>query len=315
MTGIREKHLVFLGGGTGLSVLLKGVKCYTDQITAIVTVSDDGGSSGILRQELGIVAPGDVRNCLVALAETETLMEQLFQHRFNYGDTLQGHSLGNLLLAGMTEITGDFASAIKKISQVLAVRGKVLPSTLNNVHLGAIMTDKSVIYGETAIRECEQKIEKLFLVPEKCSAVKDAIDSIYEADVVVLGPGSLYSSLIPNLLVEDIREAVTQTAGKRVYVSNIMTEKGETDQYTAADHVRTLNSYLQTNCIDYVIVNQAPIDPTRLSRYEMESAQPVDPCIEELKGMGIEVLAGDLLSHSPLAWHDSQRLAHLIMSI
>jgi uncharacterized cofD-like protein len=310
-----EKRMVFMGGGTGLSVLLKGIKRYTDQITAIVTVSDDGGSSGILRQELGILATGDIRSCLVALAETEPLMEQLFRHRFSYGNTIQGHSLGNLLLAAMTEITGDFSSAIQNISQVLAVRGKVLPSTLDNVHLGAIMADQSLVYGETAIREHDQAIARIFLVPEDCSPVPEALDSIRQADVIVIGPGSLYTSILPNLLVEDIRRALAAAAGKKVYISNIMTERGETDHFTAADHVRALHRYVRSDFIQYVVVNEASVDKTRLSRYRLESAVPVDPSVAELQAMGIRVLAQDLLSDSELAWHDSDKLARLIMTI
>jgi uncharacterized cofD-like protein len=310
-----QKRLVFIGGGTGLSVLLKGVKKYTNQITAIVTVSDDGGSSGILRQELGILATGDIRNCLVALAETESLMEQLFRHRFSYGSTMQGHSLGNLLLAGMTEITGDFASAIRKISEVLAIRGKVLPSTVDNVHLGAIMEDKSLVYGETAIREQAGKIEQVFLVPGNCAPVPEALDSIRRADVIVLGPGSLYTSILPNLLVGDLKRALIAAPGKKAYICNIMTEHGETDCFTAADHVRALYRYVGEGFLQSVVVNLAPVDTSRRARYQLEAAQPVDPCVEELTRMGLEVKAEDLLAPSSLAWHDSDKLARLILEL
>jgi uncharacterized cofD-like protein len=310
-----EKQMVFIGGGTGLSVLLKGIKQYPAQITAIVTVSDDGGSSGILRQELGIPATGDIRSCLVALAETEPLMEQLFRHRFYYGDTIQGHSLGNLLLAAMTEITGDFASAIQKISQVLAVRGQVLPSTLDNVHLGAIMADKALVHGETAIREYGGRIEKVFLVPGDCRPVPEALASIRQADVIVMGPGSLYTSILPNLLVEDIRQALIAAPAKKVYISNIMTEHGETDHFTAADHVRTLHQYVGDGFIQYAVVNRTAIDSSRLSRYRLEAAVPVVPDWEGLQALGVRVIAEDLLSGSELAWHDSDKLARLIMNI
>ncbi|HBK54103.1 MAG TPA: hypothetical protein DDZ44_09225, partial [Syntrophomonas wolfei] len=196
----KEAKVVVIGGGTGLSVLLKGLKNYTSRLTAVVTVSDDGGSSGRLRAEMGVLPPGDIRNCLVALAETETLMDKVFQHRFNHPGSLKGHNLGNLLLVALTEIAGDFISAIQEVSKVLKVRGRVLPATLEHVALGARMKDGMLIYGETSIRNYGGEIESLFLVPEKCLPVPDALEAIMEADIIVLGPGSLYSSIIPNLL-------------------------------------------------------------------------------------------------------------------
>ena len=221
-----EPRIVVIGGGTGLSVMLKGLKKYTSNLTAVVTVTDDGGSSGRLRSELGVLPPGDIRNCLVALAETETLMDKVFQHRFNAGDGLQGHNLGNLLLVALTDIAGDFVSAIREVSKVLKVRGQVLPATLEYVTLGATMRDGTTVIGETSIRRHDQKIERVFLVPEQCMPVPETLEAIWQADAIILGPGSLYTSIIPNLLVHGVVSAIEQSNAVTCYVSNIMTEKG-----------------------------------------------------------------------------------------
>lgn len=282
-------------------------------MTAVVTVSDDGGSSGRLRAEMGVLPPGDIRNCLVALAETETLMDQVFQHRFGQGNGLQGHNLGNLLLVAMTEIAGDFVSAIKEVSKVLKVRGKVMPSTLEHVALGAHMADGATVYGETAIRSYGQRIEKLFLVPELCLPVPETIDAIMEADAVVIGPGSLYTSIIPNLLVQGVPEAIGDSRARTFYVSNIMTESGETDDYEALDHLRVIYDYLKAP-LDYVVVNSGSLDETRLKSYQQEKARPVTPVRQEdLKAWGSAVIEEDLISDSTLAWHDSDKLARAIL--
>jgi uncharacterized cofD-like protein len=304
---------VVIGGGTGLAVLLKGLKQYTSQLTAVVTVSDDGGSSGRLRAEMGVLPPGDIRSCLVALAETETLMDQVFQHRFGQGNGLQGHNLGNLLLVAMTEIAGDFVSAIKEVSKVLKVRGKVMPSTLEHVALGAHMSDGTTVYGETSIRSYGQRIEKLFLVPELCLPVPETIDAIMEADAVVIGPGSLYTSIIPNLLVQGVPEAIGQSPARTFYVSNIMTESGETDDYEAMDHLRVIYDYLKAP-LDYVVVNSGSLDEARLKNYQQEKARPVTPVQrEDLKAWGTAVIEENLISDSALAWHDSDKLARAIL--
>lgn len=307
-----EPGIVVIGGGTGLSVLLKGLKRYTSRLTAVVTVSDDGGSSGRLRTELGVLPPGDVRNCLVALAETETLMDRVFQHRFRQEGSLQGHNLGNLLLAAMTEITGDFISAIREVSKVLAVRGKVVPATLEAVTLGAIMADGTRVTGETAIRACGEKIQEVFLVPE-CHPVPETLEAIKEADAIIIGPGSLYTSIIPNLLVKGISEAIALSPAVKFYVSNIMTEKGETDDFTAADHLEAIIRHSGWSLIEYAIINCGKIDGYRLRRYQEEKAIPVKPARETIAQMGIKLIERDLVSHTDVAWHDAGKLAKVIM--
>ncbi|MGI5911563.1 MAG: gluconeogenesis factor YvcK family protein [Syntrophomonadaceae bacterium] len=307
-----EPGIVVIGGGTGLSVLLKGLKKYTSRLTAVVTVSDDGGSSGRLRTELGVLPPGDVRNCLVALAETETLMDRVFQHRFRQEGSLQGHNLGNLLLAAMTEITGDFISAIREVSKVLAVRGKVVPATLEAVTLGAIMADGTRVTGETAIRACGEKIQEVFLVPE-CHPVPETLEAIKEADAIIIGPGSLYTSIIPNLLVKGISEAIALSPAVKFYVSNIMTEKGETDDFTAADHLEAIIRHSGWSLIEYAIINCGKIDGYRLRRYQEEKAIPVKPARETIAQMGIKLIERDLVSHTDVAWHDAGKLAKVIM--
>lgn len=309
-----DHKIVVIGGGTGLSVLLKGLKRYTSQLTAVVTVSDDGGSSGRLRAELGVLPPGDIRNCLVALAETETLMDKVFQHRFSQGNGLQGHNLGNLLLVAMTDIAGDFVSAIKEVSKVLKVRGKVIPATLEHVVLGAQMADGSIVFGETAIRSHNQPIRKLFLAPETCLPVPETIDAIMEADAIVIGPGSLYTSIVPNLLVEGIPEAIKSSSAKVFYVSNIMTECGETDDYHALDHVSIIQDYLGEGVLDYIVLNNGPIDEMRLLSYQMEHANPVVLTNrKDLENWGITIIEENLLSNSTWAWHDSDKLARVII--
>lgn len=309
---LTEPKVVVIGGGTGLAVLLKGLKQYTSQLTAVVTVTDDGGSSGRLRAELGVLPPGDIRNCLVALAETETLMDKVFQHRFSQEGSLQGHNLGNLLLVAMSEITGDFVSAIKEVSKVLKVRGNVIPSTLEQVVLGAVMKDGVTVFGETSIREYGEPIELLYLVPESCAPVPATLEAIMEADAIVVGPGSLFTSIIPNLLVNGVVEAIRQSPALTFYVCNIMTENGETDNYTAADHISVITSHIGDQIFDYVVVNNGFIDQERLDRYLQERAVPVAPSVEELKQMGVEVIAADLVSDTEVAWHDPDKLAKVI---
>ena len=310
-----ELKIVVVGGGTGLSVLLKGLKQYTDQLTAIVTVSDDGGSSGRLKTELGILPPGDIRNCLVALAETETLMDKVFQHRFKQGEGITGHNLGNLLMVAMTEITGDFVSAIKEVSKVLAVRGQVIPATLESVNLGAEMSDGTVVIGETAIRRYSRSIARLFLIPEKCLPIQASIDAIMAADAIIIGPGSLYTSIIPNLLVEGVSEAMLRSPAVKIYVSNIMTEQGETDDFTAFDHIKTILQYAGQPIIDYAILNTGLIGELRLQRYQQERAIPVDASCQQIRAMGIKTITEDLVAKDDLAWHDTHKLAQTIINI
>jgi len=308
-----EPRIVVVGGGTGLSVLLKGLKRYTSQLTAIVTVTDDGGSSGRLRAEMGVLPPGDIRSCLVALAETETLMNAIFQHRFQQGGSLQGHNLGNLLLVAMSEISGDFVSAIREVSKVLAVRGKVLPATLEPVVLAASMEDGHSVIGETRIRDYEGQIRKISLIPDNCQPVPETLEAIQEAHAIVLGPGSLYTSIIPNLLVSGVADCIEQSGAPVFYVSNIMTEKGETDNFSAGDHLRVINQHLQRQLIDYLIINSGMIDEHRLSRYREEEAVPVRINEEDIAQMGLKVLQRDLVSDNEVAWHDPDKLARTIL--
>jgi uncharacterized cofD-like protein len=310
-----EPRIVVIGGGTGLSVMLKGLKKYTSNLTAVVTVTDDGGSSGRLRSELGVLPPGDIRNCLVALAETETLMDKVFQHRFNAGDGLQGHNLGNLLLVALTDIAGDFVSAIREVSKALKVRGQVLPATLEYVTLGATMRDGTTVIGETSIRRHDQKIERVFLVPEQCMPVPETLEAIWQADAIILGPGSLYTSIIPNLLVHGVVSAIEQSNAVTCYVSNIMTEKGETDDYSAADHLRVILEHLGKQIIDYVIVNSGSIDEERLKRYRQEDARPVRTASNEIRAMGMRLIEEDLVSDTDVAWHEPDKLAQVIIDI
>ncbi|MDO4540784.1 MAG: uridine diphosphate-N-acetylglucosamine-binding protein YvcK [Syntrophomonadaceae bacterium] len=309
------QRIVVIGGGTGLAVLLKGLKKYDADITAIVTVSDDGGSSGRLRSDMGMLPPGDIRNCLVALAETENLMDQVFQYRFRHGEGIEGHNLGNLLLAALTDISGGFVSAIEEVSRVLAVRGRVLPSTLEMVELHANMRDGATVSGETAIRSYPSPIEQIRLLPEDCRPVPASLKAIEQADIIVLGPGSLYTSIIPNLLVHGVSDAIIKSSALKIFVSNIMTEKGETDEFDALQHLQVIQSYASKPFIDCVIVNSGGIDGERLDRYQREEARPVRQNIEELRVLGVRVLDRDLVSADEVAWHDSDKLAALIMEL
>ena len=311
----RNQKVVVIGGGTGLAVLLKGLKKYDLDITAIVTVSDDGGSSGRLRSDMGMLPPGDIRNCLVALADTESLMDRVFQYRFRHGEGIEGHNLGNLLIAALTEISGGFVSAIEEVSRVLKVRGRVLPATLESIELQARMVDGSIINGETAIRAHPAGIDQITLLPEKCMPVPASLRAIKQADYIILGPGSLYTSIIPNLLVRGVSEAIIETSATKIYVNNIMTEKGETDDFDTLQHLQVIQQYIAQPFIDYVIVNSGGIDNERLLRYWQEEARPVRQNVEELCRLGFKVLARDLVAQDRVAWHDSEKLASAIMEI
>ncbi|MGI6143562.1 MAG: gluconeogenesis factor YvcK family protein [bacterium] len=317
----RRRHLgkgpkiVTLGGGTGLSVLLRGLKEYTGNITAIVTVTDTGGSSGRLREELGILPPGDIRNCLVALADTEPLMESLFQHRFQTGEGLAGHNLGNLFLAGLTEILGDFSAAVRQASRVLAVQGQVLPSTLENVTLQAELATGETVIGETNITSRGGRIRHLSLKPEKPHPVLEAVEAIKEADAIVLGPGSLYTSVLPNLLVEELAEAIRLSRAPCIYVCNVMTQWGETDGYTAADHLQALQDHVAAGLVDYIIVNTEAVPPRLLARYREEKAYPVRVDLERLQKLGVKIIRGNFISYTNFVRHDPVRLARAIMKL
>lgn len=306
-----------IGGGTGLSTLLRGIKEYTENLTAIVTVADDGGSSGRLRKEMGILPPGDIRNCLVALADAEPLMQRLFQYRFGENDPpeLAGHSFGNLFIAAMCSITGDFEVAVKESSRVLAVRGRVLPSTLDDVVLCAELDDGSVVRGESFIPRCGRAIRRVFLEPADAKALSEAVEAIEDADMIILGPGSLFTSVIPNLLVRGITEAIRESPATKAYVCNVMTQPGETDGYTASDHVRAILEHVGDGVIDYVIVNQGEVPRSLQERYRMEGSFPVVPDVERLSSLGIEFIGGDFVSENNLARHDPAKLARSVMEL
>ena len=312
----RGPSVVVIGGGTGLSTLLRGLKVRSSNLTAIVTVADDGGSSGRLRQDLGIVPPGDLRSCLVALADTEPLMEKLFQYRFAGEGDLAGHSFGNLFSAAMTQVVGgDIEQALQQSSKVLAVRGHVLPSANCSVRLSAEMDDGSIVHGESTIPLSGKSIRRVMIEPADVSAVKAAVEAILEADAVVLGPGSLYTSVLPNLLVKEIAAAIKQTKALRMYVCNVMTQPGETDHYTASDHVRALFDHGGQGIVDYVLVNVEEIASCLLDHYAREGACPVKADIDELEQMGVTVIPAQLVNESNWVRHDPERLARVIFSM
>ncbi len=312
-----NKKITVIGGGTGLSTLLRGLKRYTDDITAIVTVGDDGGGSGILRKDLGILPPGDIRNCILALADTEPLMEKLLQFRFTEGN-LKGQNFGNLFLAAMTGISNNnFMEAIKRMSDVLAVKGMVLPVTLDNMILSAELENGEIIKGESKIPkkviEYKSGIKRMSIEPRGARAPIEAIEAIENSDIIVIGPGSLYTSIIPNLLVKDIREALLRAKGRKVYISNIMTQQGETDNYRVSDHVRAIIEHSSPKIIDKIIANTGEIDNYYIEKYEMENSEKVELDIENLKGYNI--IKENIVSFSKrYARHNSDKLAEIIIN-
>ncbi|MBC7326979.1 YvcK family protein [bacterium] len=306
--------IVTIGGGTGLSTILRGLKEYTSNITAIVTVTDDGGSSGRLREEFDIPPPGDIRNCLVALAETEPFMQNLFQFRFPNGKGLKGHSLGNLLITAMTQMTGDFQKGIQRISEILAVRGKVLPSTSEKVILTAEMEDGKIVKGETNINSYGKRIKHLSIEP-RASLLPEAREAIKEADLIIIGPGSLYTSVLAALLVEGMVEALEKSKAKKVYICNLMTEKGETQGFKASDHIKAIKEQIGKIPFQYVIVNNARPRPEILEKYYEEEADFVEPDIDELRRMRLRVIAQPLLRQLLPLRHDHKKLARLLISL
>ncbi len=313
---MKKANIVVIGGGTGLSAILRGLKTFPVDITAIVTVADDGGSSGRLREEFDIPPPGDVRNVLVALSEVEPLVEELFQHRFQNGDGLSGHSLGNLLLAGMTSITGDFAKGVRELSKVLNVRGKVLPAANQSIVLKAEMADGSIVVGESTIPKIGKRIKRVFLTPENVKPLAETIAAINKADLIVIGPGSLYTSVLPNLLVPGIADAVIKAPAKKVYICNVMTQPGETDDYTASDHVEALVSHVGNRIIDTIIVNNQEIDQQYLELYAKEGAKDVKYDKVELQKLSYHIVADRLLIYRDnLLRHDAIKLSQLLLSL
>ncbi len=311
----RGPRIVAIGGGTGLPVLLRGLKQHTENITAIVTVADDGGSSGRLRGEFGILPPGDIRNCLVALAETETLMDQLFHYRFGQGEGLAGHNLGNLLLTALSDIAGDFQTAIREASKVLKVRGLVLPSTLKQVVLHAELKDGTVVSGESRISQTREPIRRVFLTPEECAPVPEALEAIAAADLILLGPGSLYTSVLPILLVGEIVAAVKRSPALKCYLCNIMTQPGETTGFKASDHLQAIYEHSGWSWIDYILVNSRRISPEKQEKYARQGSSPVLVDDQALQRMGVRLIKADVLEADELVRHDPQKLALAIMNV
>lgn len=314
----RGPKVVAIGGGTGLSVLLRGLKKYTSNITAIVTVMDDGGSSGRLRREMDMLPPGDIRNCLIALADDESRMGEIFQHRFEEGGELQGHSLGNLIIAGLEGIKGEFDLAIEETSKLLNIRGRVIPSTLKNTNLVARLENGEKLTGESTLSDHPKRIRSIQL-EEAADPYPPAIEEIEDADIIVLGPGSLFTSLIPNLLVNGIVEAIESSKARKFYVTNIMTEPGETDGMSSSDHLEILSGYMDPNIIDHAVVNVGKADEELLGRYASEGAELVEPDLVDDNKYGIEPLLDDLVSTVELEGkrtvkHDHDRLAELILA-
>ncbi|OLN23978.1 hypothetical protein BTO30_00720 [Domibacillus antri] len=316
MTKAAQPKVVIIGGGTGLSVLLRGLKRHPIDLSAIVTVADDGGSSGRLRDELNIPPPGDIRNVLAALSDVEPLVESLFQHRFSTKNELSGHALGNLMIAALSSITGDFGHAIQEMSRVLNVRGKVLPAANQSVVLHAEMEDGSVVSGESKIPYSGKKINRVFLTPEKIEPLPETIRSIREADMIILGPGSLYTSILPNLLVPGIGEEVCAAKAKKVYICNLMTQAGETLDFTASDHVGAIYDHMKCSFIDTILVNKEPIPAVIQERYKEERAKPVVYDVENLQSMGLDAIFDDIVTYDDcIIRHDTAKVAEILVRL
>jgi uncharacterized cofD-like protein len=306
--------VVAVGGGTGLSTLLRGLKRKTSNLTAVVTVSDDGGSSGRLQKELGVLPPGDVRNCLVALADDEAMVTDLFKYRFSEGEGLSGHSFGNLFLAAMSGITGNFDKAIKESSRVLNIKGRVLPSTLGIVRLCARLEDGSVVEGESNISKSGQRIKEVFFDPPYAAPLAEVIAAIAEADAIVLGPGSLFTSIVPNLLVDRIAHAIAASPAVKIYVCNVMTQPGETDGMTASDHVKALIENAGAKICDYAIVNDEP--PSKLREaYAKEGQIPVTADVDRIRELAVTPVRAQMISETVNVRHDPEKLGEQVLGV
>jgi uncharacterized cofD-like protein len=323
----RGFRVVAIGGGTGLSTLLKGLKHFTvaageaipdgpyiAELTAVVTVSDDGGSSGRLRRELNILPPGDIRNCLVAVSEDENLLSKLFQHRFAAGG-LEGHSFGNLFLAALTAVSGDFALAVRQASEILATRGHILPATSANVQLEALMDDGSRVLGETRITASERRIVELRMLPTSPAPLPETLAAIAEADLITVGPGSLFTSLVPNLLVRGIPEAIANSRAVKVFVSNLMTQANESLGMKASDHVRALLEHAGTRIFDYALVNTTPISSAMKQSYAEEHAEQVECDVRALESLGVRSLTGNFIEEHDVVRHAADRVCRELLRL
>lgn len=317
----RAKRIVALGGGTGLPVVLSALKpekrhllsAHRD-LAAIVTVTDDGGSSGRLRKEMGTLPPGDLRNCLVALSDAPEVLRELFQYRFEHGE-LEGHSMGNLFIAALAEVTGDFAKATRHLHEILAIRGTIYPSTQESVQLVAKFTDGIVIRGEAAITGARKSIFSLALDPADCSAPPEACEALKRADLIILGPGSVYTSILPNLLVRPLAEALRRSRARKVYLCNLATQPGETDGYTASRHVQVLFDHVGPWVCDTILCNTRALSEEQAEAYKSDGASPVTVDEEKLKDMGLKVMGADLLAEGLLARHDPDKLKAALLGL
>lgn len=315
---VKGPKIVVIGGGTGLSTMLRGLKYYTSNITAIVTVGDNGGGSGVLREDLGMLPPGDIRNCMLALADTEPIMEDLLQYRFTDG-RLKDQNFGNLFLAAMAGISENFEEAVQKMSSVLAVTGKVIPVTLDDMQLVAQLENGNKVYGESEIPEevTKQKsnIKKLMIEPEDAEPLQEALDAIREADAIIMGPGSLYTSVISNLLIKKIRVAVRRSGALKIYVSNIMTQPGETDDFKASDHIKILKKYGGKEIVNCVVANNGIVSNTLKERYEKERSKVVDIDEKAIKDLGVDLVEKDLIKvENGFVKHDTDKLAQVLIN-
>jgi uncharacterized cofD-like protein len=319
-------RVVALGGGTGLSAVLRGLKKHLAErgkhrtklpigdLTAVVTVTDDGGSSGRLRREYQVLPPGDIRNCMVALSRDELLLGDLFQYRFPAGRGLAGHSFGNLFLTALTNVTGDFPRAVQVSAQVLAIRGRIYPSTAQNVTLEAELADGKIVKGETNISRSRKRIERVRLVPRRVRPLPEVLAALREANLILVGPGSLYTSILPNLLVEEVSEVIANSRATRVYIANLMTQPGETQNYSVADHVRAIYAHTGHQLFDNVVINRTPISPQLRRRYAAQGAEPVDPSFKVLDAMGVKYVTGDIVQQEKVIRHDQLRLTNLLLN-
>ena len=326
----RGLRVVAIGGGTGLSTLLKGLKRYVlspaaqstpedssmiRDLCAVVTVSDDGGSSGRLRKELNMLPPGDIRNCIVALSEDEALLSKLFRHRFDKGSGLEGHSFGNLFLAALTSLTSDFSEAVRLSSEILVTRGHIYPATTSNIELEALMEDGTRVRGETKITASKGRIRELFLVPPDVGPMPQTLEAIAHADMITIGPGSLFTSLIPNLLVRGIAQAIVESPATKVYICNLMTQANESLDLTAADHIRALNRHAQKQIFDYALINQTPASDVLKTKYAGEGACQIVNDLDAIEALGVIPVLGDYLDEGDVARHNTSRVAHDLMQL
>jgi len=310
----RAVKVVGIGGGTGLATLLAGLKNAIEEISAIVTVTDDGGSSGKIRKEFNIPPPGDIRNCLVALANTEPLMAKLFQYRFPGAKDFHGHPFGNLFIMAMTRITGSFEEGVRQASKILQVHGQVIPSTLRNVVLGAEFYNGEKVFGQTKIVKKRKRIKRIFLKPAQPPAGPNVINTIKEADVIILGPGSLYTSILPNLLVRGVSQAIADADALKIYVSNVMTQPGETEGYSVSDHMKAILDYLPGN-IDYVLVNSDQAPRNLEERYARKGSYPVLVDKDNLRKMDVKVVGKKMVRRQFFAKHDPAKLTEAILEL